>query len=217
MASSENESTSAPQPSTRSTSAPPSLEELSRSLLLPYIIGLISTSPPQHSISPLEVLVLVNFQTGSITMVEGSGSGGKEGPLPASKASIEAMRKVEVREEEGVVECPICLVEFGEEVVREMPCMHKYHGRCIEKWLGIHGSCPLCRYQMPVQDEGQNDIKNGINEEEEDSDGDERVNGAGFIFHVYVAHSRTSESDPDTIHAEDNSGSASDMDIDSSN
>jgi hypothetical protein len=23
----------------------------------------------------------------------------------------------------------------------------------FEKWLGIHGSCPVCRYKMPVEEE----------------------------------------------------------------
>lgn len=87
----------------------------------------------------------------------------KEGPAPASKASIEAMPAVKVTEEG--TECSICLTEFevgGE--VKEMPCKHKYHSDCIEKWLGIHGSCPVCRYKMPVEEkkteEGGNTVVN---------------------------------------------------------
>lgn len=37
-------------------------------------------------------------------------------------------------------------------VVKEMPCGHRYHGDCIEKWLCMHGSCPVCRYRMPEED-----------------------------------------------------------------
>ncbi|XP_047312318.1 E3 ubiquitin-protein ligase MPSR1-like [Impatiens glandulifera] len=75
----------------------------------------------------------------------------KSGPLPASKASIDAMPVVEVTEE-SLEECPICLSEYeigGE--LKEMPCKHRFHMGCIEKWLGMNGSCPVCRYSMPVE------------------------------------------------------------------
>jgi len=36
--------------------------------------------------------------------------------------------------------------------VKEMPCKHRFHGNCIEKWLGIHGSCFVCRYQIHVDE-----------------------------------------------------------------
>nr|DAD34894.1 TPA_asm: hypothetical protein HUJ06_005534 [Nelumbo nucifera] len=64
------------------------------------------------------------------------------------------MPKVEITEEEGDGECAICLEgwEIGGEA-REMPCKHKYHSSCIEKWLGLHGSCPICRFKMPVDEE----------------------------------------------------------------
>ncbi|XP_074583594.1 E3 ubiquitin-protein ligase MPSR1-like [Curcuma longa] len=84
------------------------------------------------------------------------------GPPPASKASIEALRVVHPEEDGGTEECSVCLDGLWrreaapteeEEVVREMPCGHRFHGGCVEKWLGMHGSCPLCRYLMPVAEE----------------------------------------------------------------
>ncbi|KAK4367547.1 hypothetical protein RND71_011339 [Anisodus tanguticus] len=73
-----------------------------------------------------------------------------EGPSPpATRASIEALPIVEEKSE-----CAICLVEFqvGEKA-KEMPCRHRYHSNCINKWLLIHGSCPVCRYRMPRPEE----------------------------------------------------------------
>ncbi|KAG6515420.1 E3 ubiquitin-protein ligase MPSR1-like [Zingiber officinale] len=85
-----------------------------------------------------------------------------DGPSPASKASIEALRVVDLEENGGAEEeCSVCLDGLWrreaappvEKVVREMPCGHRFHSGCVEKWLGMHGSCPLCRYLMPVAEE----------------------------------------------------------------
>ncbi|KAG6396057.1 hypothetical protein SASPL_142195 [Salvia splendens] len=123
------------------SSAPPSLEELSTrgatALLLPWILRMAAAadSPPG------EVAVFVHQPTRSITLVEGSLDmesllrevPGKEGPLPATKASIESLPVVQVSEE-----CAICLAEYEE--AKEMPCRHRFHADCIDRWLGMHGS-----------------------------------------------------------------------------
>ncbi|GMI87390.1 hypothetical protein HRI_002408300 [Hibiscus trionum] len=72
---------------------------------------------------------------------------------PASKASIEAMPSVEIGESEDG-ECVVCLEEWKpREVVKEMPCKHKFHDGCIKKWLVIHGACPVCRYKMSADEQ----------------------------------------------------------------
>ncbi|KAJ1910408.1 hypothetical protein IWQ60_010669 [Tieghemiomyces parasiticus] len=42
--------------------------------------------------------------------------------------------------------CPICHDAFhiGDGVVN-LPCNHRYHEPCLQQWLGITGTCPLCR------------------------------------------------------------------------
>jgi Ring finger domain len=65
--------------------------------------------------------------------------------LPASAASIESIRTIAPATE---AECSVCLDRF-DDAAKEMPCGHQFHARCIERWLGLHGSCPLCRYRMP--------------------------------------------------------------------
>lgn len=82
-------------------------------------------------------------------------AGGKQGRSPASKASVENMPRVVIGEdkENGGGSCAICLEEWSKgDVAAEMPCKHKFHSKCVEEWLGMHATCPMCRYEMPVEE-----------------------------------------------------------------
>lgn len=42
--------------------------------------------------------------------------------------------------------CTICLDEYKDgENIKMLICKHRFHALCIEPWLDIHTSCPLCR------------------------------------------------------------------------
>ncbi|XWS50087.1 hypothetical protein CRYUN_Cryun12cG0058300 [Craigia yunnanensis] len=43
--------------------------------------------------------------------------------------------------------CPICLSEYQpKETLRTIPeCNHYFHANCIDEWLKMNSSCPLCR------------------------------------------------------------------------
>ncbi|KAL0560802.1 hypothetical protein IC582_001216 [Cucumis melo] len=45
------------------------------------------------------------------------------------------------------ISCSICLEEFEDgEIGRILPnCDHFFHVGCIDQWLHLHGSCPICR------------------------------------------------------------------------
>lgn len=72
-------------------------------------------------------------------------------PVPATKSSIAALKKVKVENLSVMNECSICLEEFstGLEVIG-MPCSHVYHKDCIVEWLKRSHLCPLCRFSMPT-------------------------------------------------------------------
>ena len=45
--------------------------------------------------------------------------------------------------------CTICLMELSEGTdVILLPCEHIFHEKCITKWLKVHNTCPLCRYEL---------------------------------------------------------------------
>ncbi|KAI4346609.1 hypothetical protein L6164_007490 [Bauhinia variegata] len=116
---------------------------------------------------------MLNASTGNMIVIEGPRDletifqelAGKPGASPATKDSIEALPRVVVTDEGG--ECSICLEDYevGTEAC-EMPCKHRFHSTCIEKWLGIHGTCPLCRFLMPVEEMEDKSSSSSVVEEE---------------------------------------------------
>ena len=50
-------------------------------------------------------------------------------------------------------ECSICFDEFENEgnVRTLLPCNHKFHTRCINHWLQIEQTCPLCRADINLR------------------------------------------------------------------
>jgi hypothetical protein len=59
------------------------------------------------------------------------------------------------------VACPICLEDFtsGQEI-RRFPCNHIFHKDCIDNWLRLNITCPMCRMSItgvpaPVTESGQ--------------------------------------------------------------
>ncbi|XP_010532788.1 PREDICTED: E3 ubiquitin-protein ligase RING1-like [Tarenaya hassleriana] len=144
-----------------------------------------------------ERVILVNPFTQGMVVLEGSRGldpllrtllgNRKDGRPPASKASVDAMPTVEM--ESGGGECVICLDELtAGETAKEMPCKHRFHGECIEKWLGLHGSCPVCRYEMPVDEED-------LSKKRDDGNGRRREIWVRFSFNDGGRRSRDSDRD----------------------
>ncbi|GMI97495.1 Arabidopsis Toxicos en Levadura 41 [Hibiscus trionum] len=46
-------------------------------------------------------------------------------------------------------ECSVCLTVLeDEDMARLLPnCRHIFHAECIDKWLSLHSTCPLCRIE----------------------------------------------------------------------
>ncbi|KAL0330281.1 UNVERIFIED_CONTAM: E3 ubiquitin-protein ligase [Sesamum radiatum] len=45
--------------------------------------------------------------------------------------------------------CCICLAKYvHNDELREMPCSHFFHKDCVDKWLKINATCPLCKAEV---------------------------------------------------------------------
>ncbi|KAK7309800.1 hypothetical protein RJT34_06828 [Clitoria ternatea] len=197
-------------------------------LFLPFLFGLSDATPREGNDDPddetqstetpqRERIILVNPFTQGMVVIDGASSlealfrelgSVKSGRPPASKESIEAMPSVEIEEGGEGLECVVCLEEFEVGgVAKEMPCKHRFHSNCIEKWLGIHGSCPVCRYGMPVDD------KDGGKKREEEGE-ERRVGGSGggevWVSFSFNRSRRSQDSDQASSQNDDSSSSGGD-------
>jgi len=42
--------------------------------------------------------------------------------------------------------CPVCLCEFTNgEKLKSLPCVHFFHKECIDRWLLVGHTCPMCK------------------------------------------------------------------------
>ncbi|KAJ0541905.1 putative transcription factor C2H2 family [Helianthus annuus] len=92
-----------------------------------------------------------------LSQIEANGLGRIDTNPPASKAAIESMPTIEFQEKHIHTDphCAVCkeAFELGTEA-REMPCKHLYHSDCILPWLALRNSCPVCRHELPSDNQG---------------------------------------------------------------
>mmetsp|Transcript_50950 Transcript_50950/g.81324 ORF Transcript_50950/g.81324 Transcript_50950/m.81324 type:complete len:142 (+) Transcript_50950:29-454(+) len=47
--------------------------------------------------------------------------------------------------EKDAAPCTICQEAFAiGDILKELPCQHRFHQGCIEKWLEVSTNCPVC-------------------------------------------------------------------------
>ncbi|XP_074333502.1 E3 ubiquitin-protein ligase RING1-like [Apium graveolens] len=89
----------------------------------------------------------------------------RHGPPPAAKSAVEGLKKVEIGDEMSdgdYAQCAVCMEAFEVGVeAKEMPCRHLFHSDCIVPWLEMHNSCPVCRFELPTDDEDYESRKRG--------------------------------------------------------
>ncbi|CAL5211577.1 unnamed protein product [Lathyrus oleraceus] len=71
-----------------------------------------------------------------------------------------AERSVKGSEDELI--CTICLDQVTRgELVRSLPCLHQFHANCIVPWLRQQGTCPVCKFRMGSERQGNTDSESG--------------------------------------------------------
>lgn len=78
-------------------------------------------------------------------------------PSGIDKAAIDSLpffRFDSLRGARAGLECVVCLSEFGDaNVLRLLPkCKHAFHITCVDRWLEVHSTCPLCRAGVCAED-----------------------------------------------------------------
>uniref|UniRef100_A0A5B7ANE0 RING-type E3 ubiquitin transferase n=1 Tax=Davidia involucrata TaxID=16924 RepID=A0A5B7ANE0_DAVIN len=77
---------------------------------------------------------------------------------PASKAAVEAIPTIKITasllELDPIIICAVCKDQFVIDVeAMQLPCKHMYHSDCILPWFLQHNSCPVCRFQLPTEND----------------------------------------------------------------
>ncbi|GFS44783.1 hypothetical protein NPIL_566361 [Nephila pilipes] len=66
----------------------------------------------------------------------------EKNPKPYAK-SLKIIKKSALSEKE--VKCSICLDTCRGRKMKSLPCKHRFHQMCVDKWLKRKKKCPLCR------------------------------------------------------------------------
>lgn len=58
-------------------------------------------------------------------------------------------KKYKIKQTNEPEKCVICLDNFkNKERVRELPCTHCFHKKCVDRWFKNNSTCPMCRQNV---------------------------------------------------------------------
>lgn len=66
-----------------------------------------------------------------------------------SQAKKNGQKNVQCCESSSNEVCAICILDYqmGDKL-RTLPCQHKFHQGCVDKWLGLKSDCPICKFDL---------------------------------------------------------------------
>ncbi|KAF9570053.1 hypothetical protein EC968_002315 [Mortierella alpina] len=73
----------------------------------------------------------------------------EEQECPSSKEREEQDQGCGADEDRMLPSCSICLCDYEDmEELRHLPCDHYFHKECVDEWLKLKRTCPLCKYDI---------------------------------------------------------------------
>ncbi|OVA12166.1 zinc finger protein [Macleaya cordata] len=112
---------------------------------LPCIIAILYAVAGQEGASESDLSMLPRYRFETFKEEKPSEGGGKMVPVAVTGGEL-AEERVLLPED---AECCICLTSYDDGAeLHGLPCNHHFHSTCIEKWLKINASCPLCKYNI---------------------------------------------------------------------
>ncbi|KAH1202113.1 E3 ubiquitin-protein ligase [Glycine max] len=116
---------------------------------LPCIIALLYAVADQQegaSKEDIEQLSKFKFQR---TETNEKHAGNTQGAAGGIMIECDADSPIEHVLSDEDAECCICLSAYDDGVeLRKLPCSHHFHCACVDKWLHINATCPLCKYNI---------------------------------------------------------------------
>ncbi|KAK9003556.1 hypothetical protein V6N11_084198 [Hibiscus sabdariffa] len=115
---------------------------------LPCIIAILYAVADQEGASKEDIDQLSKFKFRKVGDDEKSAAD-VEGPVGGIMTECGTDSPLERGLPKDDAECCICLSAYDDGVeLRELPCGHHFHCACVDKWLYINATCPLCKYNI---------------------------------------------------------------------
>uniref|UniRef100_A0A2P2JZ97 RING-type E3 ubiquitin transferase n=1 Tax=Rhizophora mucronata TaxID=61149 RepID=A0A2P2JZ97_RHIMU len=113
---------------------------------LPCIIAILYAVSGQEGASEADLSLLPKYRFEVTSNGEKHSVGaGKMVPIEMSSGYL-ANERILLPED---AECCVCLTAYEDGVeLHTLPCNHHFHSTCIEKWLKMNATCPLCKYNI---------------------------------------------------------------------
>ncbi|XP_062220218.1 E3 ubiquitin protein ligase RIE1-like [Phragmites australis] len=113
---------------------------------LPCVIAILYALAGQEGASDADISVLPRYRYSDPS--ENGQKGTDEGlMIPIlNNSGTSTIERILLRED---AECSICLSSYEDGAeLSALPCNHHFHWTCITKWLRMHATCPLCKYNI---------------------------------------------------------------------
>ena len=70
-------------------------------------------------------------------------------PTQEYTGNVSSSSSTSLDRDDSLLSCGVCLEEFQNgERLKTLPCLHRYHNACIDKWLEQCAKCPICKYEV---------------------------------------------------------------------